>query len=324
MTLNADRRHLLATAAALAAAPGALRAQTAWPTQPVKVLVGFPGGSTPDIAIRTLSDGLARALGQPVVVDNRPGASGNIAAELVARATDDHTLGIVINGNLTTARLLNPKLGFDPDRDFTPLSLLTTAPLVLVTPVAQPGGAAFFDAARQAGDRWSYGSVGPGSVAHLGMEALKARTGLAAVHVPYRGNPQVVTALVAGEVQMALVPPGLALPQVKAGKLRAVGVTGSGRSTLAPEVPPLADAGVKDFELEVWTALVGPARLSRAAAARLALEVPRLMKEADVRDRLFAGGWRAVGTAPDGLLLRVREERQVMARLIASGRVRVE
>lgn len=324
MTLNPERRQLLATTAALAAAPGALRAQAAWPTQPVKVLVGFPGGSTPDIAIRTLSDGLARALGQPVVVDNRPGASGNIAAELVAKSTDDHTLGIVINGNLTTARLLNPKLGFDPDRDFTPLSLLTTAPLVLVTPAAQPGGAAFFDAARQAGDRWSYGSVGPGSVAHLGMEALKARTGLAAVHVPYRGNPQVVTALVAGEVQMALVPPGLALPQVKAGKLRAVGVTGSGRSTLAPDVPPLADAGVKDFELEVWTALVGPARLSRAAAARLALEVPKLMKEPDVRDRLFTGGWRAMGTAPDGLVLRVREERQVMARLIASGRVKVE
>ena len=324
MTPKTDRRHALASLAALAALPSALRAQAAWPTQPIKVLVGFPGGSSPDVAIRTLADGLARALGQPVVVDNRPGASGNIAAELVAKATDDHTLGIVINGNLTTARLLNPKLGFDPDRDFTPLSLLTTAPLVLVAPAAQPGGAAFFAAARQAGDRWSYGSVGPGSVAHLGMEALKARTGLAAVHVPYRGNPQVVTALVAGEVQMALVPPGLAMPQVKAGKLRAVGVTGSGRSALAPDVPPLAEAGVQGFELEVWTALVGPARLSAAARNRLAQEVPRLLKEADIRERLFAGGWRAVGTAPDGLVLRVREERQVMERLVATGRVRPE
>lgn len=307
------RRAVLAAALAAAcgaasAQPAAAAAATAWPTRPVKILVGFPPGSTPDVAARLLGDALAKTLGQPVVVENKPGASGNIAADLVAKATDDHTLGVVINGNLTSAKLLNPKLPYDPAKDFTLLSLLATAPLVLVAQPNLPSGGDFFVAARNAGNKWSYGSVGIGSVGHLGTEYLKLRAGsFDAVHVPYNGNPAVMTALLGGQIQMALVPPGLALPQVRAGKLKAIGLS-AGRSTLAPDVPSLRDAGVNSYELEVWVALVGPSKLSKAAQDRLAREVPALVRGDEVRQRMFNAGWAAQGTAPEGLKLRVKNE----------------
>ncbi|MDP3753154.1 MAG: tripartite tricarboxylate transporter substrate-binding protein [Polaromonas sp.] len=297
---------------------------SAWPTRPVRILVGFPGGSTPDMAARTLAEPLVRALGQPVIVENKPGASGNIAADQVAKATDDHTLGVVINGNLTSAKLLYPKLPYDPAKDFAPISLLTTAPLVLVAPASQPGGAEFFKAARQGGAQWNYGSVGNGSVAHLGMELLKSRApGVAPVHVPFPGNPQVVTAMLGGQIQMALIPPGVAMPHVRSGKLRAIGLAG-GRSSLVPEVPPLAEAGLQNVNLEVWTALIGPASLSKAAQARLALEVPRIIRDADTRQKLFNQGWQAVGTSPDGLKSRVKDEAAILGNIIQTRGIRIE
>jgi tripartite-type tricarboxylate transporter receptor subunit TctC len=295
-----------------------------WPTRPVRILVGFPAGSTPDIAARTIAEPLSKTLGQPVIVENRAGASGNIAADLVAKATDDHTLGVVINGNLTTAKMLNAKLAFDPAKDFSYLSLLATAPLLLVGPASAPTGAEFIAAARNAGQKWSYGSVGVGSVGHLGMELLKTKVkGLGAVHVPFKGNPEVITSLIGGEIQMALVPPGVATPMVKAGRLRALGVAG-GRSPLVPEVPPLADAGVRDFNLEVWTALVGPAKLTKAARDRLDAVLPDLVRSKEVREQLFSQGWQAVGSSAEGLRGRVQDEATAMRRIISTQGIRLD
>ncbi|MGE0798775.1 MAG: Bug family tripartite tricarboxylate transporter substrate binding protein, partial [Lautropia sp.] len=241
-----------------------------------------------------------------------------------AKATDDHTLGVVINGNLTSSKQLYPKLPYDPARDFSYLSLLTPAPLVLVARADAPDGAAFFAAARKDGDRWNYGSVGVGSVGHLGAEWLKSRSGdFKAVHVPFPGNPQVVTALVGGDIQFALVPPGIALPQARAGKLKAIGLT-SGRSSLAPDIPPLADAGLKDFDLEVWTALLGPASLSKAARDRLAAEVPAILRMPEVRQRLFNAGWQPVGTSPDGLKRRVEAEAKILGGIIAARGIKLQ
>jgi tripartite-type tricarboxylate transporter receptor subunit TctC len=314
-------------AAALACTSVLAQAQptSTWPTRAVRILVGFPAGSTPDSAARALADGLAGVLGQPVIVENRAGASGNIAADLVAKASDDHTLGVVINGNLTSAKILNPALPYDPARDFSYLSLLTTSPLALVTRADLPTGKAFFVTATQNADQWNYGSVGNGSVAHLGMELLKAKVpGMKPVHIPFQGNPAVITGLLGGHIQMALVPPGLAAPHVKSGRLQIVGLTG-GRSTLAPEVPSLGELGIKDFNLEVWTALIGPARLSNAAQQRLAQEIPKLMRNPDVRQRLFIqGGWNAVGTAPEGLNTRVAQEAAIMRSLIKAANIKSE
>ncbi len=320
------RRSLLILALAAATVlPLAASAQGAvWPTKPIRLLVGFPGGSTPDIAARAIAEPLSRALGQPVVVDNRAGASGNIAADIVAKAADDHTLGIVINGNLTSSKMLYSKLPYDPAKDFTYLSLIATAPLVLVAQNSLPSGTAFFDAAKASGNTWSYGSVGVGSVGHLGTEWLKSKVpGMAAVHVPYQGNPQVVTDLIGNQIQFALIPPGVALPQIRAGKLKAIGLT-SGRSPLAPDVPPLADAGVKDFSLEVWTALLGPASLSKPAQARITKELAVIMKDPDVRRKLFEQGWQAVGTSPEGMQVRVKEEAAIMSRIIQSQGIKLQ
>lgn len=295
-----------------------------WPTKPVRIIVGFPGGSSPDMTARTLAEPLGKVLGQPVIIDNRPGASGNIAADLVAKATDDHTLGIVINGNLTSAKLLYPQLPYDPSQDFALISLLTTAPLILVAPVGLPGGADFFAAARQNGNQWNYGSVGNGSVAHLGLELIKSRApGMLPVHIPFAGNPQVVTALLGGQIQMGLMPPGVAMPQVRAGKLRAIGLAG-GRSSLVPEIAPLADAGIKDVNLEVWNALIGPARLSKAAQARLATEVPKIIRDADTRQKLFNQGWNAAGSSPEALKIRIQAETALLGNIIERQNIKLE
>ena len=320
------RRSLLVLALAAATAlPLAASAQgTAWPTKPIRLLVGFPGGSTPDIAARAIAEPLSRALGQPVVVDNRAGASGNIAADIVTKAADDHTIGLVINGNLTSSKMLYSKLPYDPAKDFTYLSLIATAPLVLLAQNSLPSGAAFFDAARASGDKWSYGSVGVGSVGHLGTELLKSKVpGMKAVHVPYQGNPQVITDLIGNQIQFALIPPGIALPQIRAGKLKAIGLT-SGRSSLAPDIPSLADAGVKDFNLEVWTALLGPANLSKAAQERITKELAVIMKTPEVRQKLFEQGWQAVGTSPEGMQVRVKEEAAIMSRIIQSQGIKLQ
>ena len=298
-----------------------------WPSRPVRIVVGFPAGSSPDLTARTLAEPLARALGHSVIVDNKPGAAGNIAADIVAKSTDGHTLGLVINGNLTSAKRLYPKLPYDPAKDFTPISLLTTAPLVLVAPASLPGGTAFFAAARLAGSRWNYGSVGNGSVAHLGMELLQLRApgapAMAAVHIPFPGTPQVVTAMLAGDIQMALMVPGVALPHLRTGRLQAIGLT-SGRSTLAPNVPPLHDAGVQNLNLEVWNALVGPARLPSAAQVRLAQVVPAILRDADTRQKLFNQGWQAVGSSADALTQRLRDENALLGNIVTLRGIKLE
>lgn len=324
-----QRRSLvaIATASLLATALIPSYAQTAasaWPTKPVRILVGFPGGSTPDIAARTLAEPLAKLLGQPVIIENKAGASGNIAAAQVASATDDHTLGVAINGNLTSARMLNPKLPYDPAKDFTYLSLLATAPLILVTPASLPQGREFFASAAKAGDKWSYGSVGVGSVGHLGTELLKTKvSGLSAMHVPFKGNPDIITSLIVGDIHLALMPPGVAMPHVKAGKLHAVGLAG-GRSTLVPEVPPLSDAGVKDLRLEVWTAVIAPAKLSAEARKRLTSAIPAVLHSDEVRQKLFNQGWQSVGSSPEGLVSRVKEEATLMGRIISTQGIKIE
>jgi tripartite-type tricarboxylate transporter receptor subunit TctC len=305
------RRTFLLTTLASAASRGfAQTLPLRWPTRPVRIVVGFPGGSSPDLLARTLADPLAQALSQPVIVDNKAGAAGNIAAEAVAHASDGHTLGLMINGNMTVAKLLNPRLGYDPVRDLLPVSLIGTAPLVLAAPAHAPGASPreFIAAARAAGDKWSYGSPGVGTVAHLGMELVNARAGLQAVHVPYAGNPQVITAMQTGDIQLALLPPGLVAPHVKAGRLRAIALTSAARSTLAPEVPSIAEAGLPDVNLEIWDAIAAPRSMPQPVAARLADLFGDIVRRPEVRERLFQQGWQVAGTGPEGLARRIEAD----------------
>jgi tripartite-type tricarboxylate transporter receptor subunit TctC len=323
--ISTTRRHALATAAALAAAtvlPTA-RAQATWPNRPLKIVVGFPGGSSPDLTARLLAEPLSKALGQPVVIENRPGAGGNIAAAQVARADDDHTIGLMINGNMTIAKILNPDTTYDPIKDLTPVSLIAVAPLVLSVPATvAESGAAYIAAARAAGDKWNYGTPGVGTVAHLGMELLKSRAGIAPVHVPYPGNPQVIAAMLGGQVQMSLLPPGLAMPQVRGGKLKAIGVTSAGRSSLVPEVPSLSEAGVRDFQLEIWNAVAAPNSLPKAHVNKLASLLTEIVRREDIRQKIFGQGWQVAGTGPEGLARRIKSDTAAMGEVIRRNNIR--
>jgi len=289
-----------------------------WPNKPVRIIVGFPGGSSPDLTARTLAEPLAKALGQPVIVENKVGAGGNIGADLVAKASDNHTLGLMINGNLTTAKLLNPKLAYDPLNDLQPISLVGVSPLVLMAPIKAPGADAkgFIAAGKAAGDRWSYGSPGVGTVGHIGMEFLQARTGWKAVHVPYPGYAQVATAMIAGDLHLSMLPPALAIAQSKAGKLRAIGVSSSGRSSLLPDLPSMAEAGVENFNLEIWNAVAAPTTLPKPIAARLSALISDIARSPEVRQKLYQQGWQVVGSSQEGLARRIQADTQQFGAVI--------
>lgn len=298
----------------------------AWPTKTVRLMVGFPAGSSPDLTARTLAEPLAAALGQAVIVENKVGAGGNIAADYVAKATDGHTLGLMINGNLSIAKLLNPHLNYDPLKDLAPISLIGVSPLVLTVPIDAPGRSAqeFLAYARQSGNKLSYGTPGVGTVGHIGMELLKEKTGINPVHVPYPGYPQVATAMLGGQLQLALLPPALAQAQIKAGKLRAIGLTSSGRSTLAPELPSLAEVGVKDFNLEIWNAIAAPASLPKPVQDRLSVLLGSIARAPDIRQKLFQQGWQVVGSSAQGLALRMQSDKAVLGQIIARRAIQPE
>ncbi len=323
------RRRLVQAAAtglglsSLGLAHGLAWAQTPWPSRPVRLLVGFPPGSSPDLMARTIAEPLAQVLGQPVVVENRPGAGGNVAADAVARADDGHTLGLMINGNMTIAKILNPATPFDPLTDLAPVSLLATAPLVLAAGAQVPGdAAAILAAGRAAGSRWNYGTPGVGTVAHIGMEMFKGAAGWQAVHVPYPGNPQVINAMMQGDVQVALLPPGLAMPQVQAGKLKAVGLTSAGRSALVPQVGSLAELGLPGFQMEIWNAVAAPARMNPAHIQRVSAALAEIVRRPEIREKIFTQGWQVAGTSAEGLANRVRVDTARMRDVIERNNIR--
>lgn len=334
MLKTAARRSfvLLALAAAAGSSfaqknnPAAGAAVQNWPTKPIRLLVGFPGGSTPDLVARTIAEPLSKALGQPVIVDNKPGAGGNIAADMVAKATDNHTIGVLINGNMTIAKLLNPATPFDPQRDLQPITLIGTAPLLLTAPVNAPGKDAqeFFLAARNAGDKWSYGTPGVGTVGHIGMELLKTKTNIAPVHVPYPGNPQVINGMMGGQIQLSLLPPGLAAAQIRAGKLKAIGVTSQGRSPLVPDYPSLHEQGVRGFQLEIWTAAAAPKAMPKPLVEKLSKLIADISRTPEVRQKLFQQGWQVAGTSSEGLAIRVKHETALLGGVIAMRGIKAE
>ena len=312
MNASRSRRSFTALAAALLVCGPALAATplAGWPSKPLRIVVGFPGGSTPDLSARTIAEPLSKALGQPVIVENRVGAGGNIAAELVAHATDDHTISVMINGNMTIAKLLNSKLGYDPLTDLQPISLVGTAPLVLAVSASTPGNTPqeLLQAARASGSSWSYGTPGVGTVGHLGMELLNAQLKTRSVHVPYPGYPQVINGMLGGQLQWALLPPALAGAQARAGKLKVIGVTSTSRSTLVPEYPSLSELGLPGFQLEIWNAVAAPASMPKPIVAKLSTLVSEIVRTPEVRAKLFQQGWQVVGSSSEGLANRIKAD----------------
>ena len=281
---------------------GAAAAQPAWPERPVRIIVPFPGGSTPDTAARVLVPHFTEVFGQPFVVENRAGAGGNIGTEAVARATDGHTLGVSINGPLATAPTLFPNLGYSPERDIAPISLLARTGQVLAVHPAMPARTfeEFVAYARGNPGRISFGSVGAGSGGHLAMADLMARTGIEMVHVPYRGFPQAVVDLIAGRIQaMVIIVSGI-LPQLREGLARPLAVTAAQRVSQLPDVPTLVESGLAGADSYAWIGLIGPAIMPAERVARLSAEARRALGAPEARTRMETAGFQVTAsTAPE-------------------------
>jgi tripartite-type tricarboxylate transporter receptor subunit TctC len=298
-----------------------------WPTKTIRLLIGFPPGSVQDLSARAIAEPLSKSLGHPVIVENKSGAAGTIAADQVAKSTDQHTFGVMNNSQLTIARLLNPSVPYDPAVDLAPIALIGTTPLVLVVSSFAQGNNSqeWLTWLRNQGDRASYGSPGTGTPGHLGMELIKSRSGgLTVMHVPYPGNPQIITALLGGHLQAALLPPGLALQQVRTGKLKAIGVTSEQRSMLAPELPTLREAGIMGADVELFTALAGPASLPAAVRTKLGAAVIDVLKAAETRERLVTVGWQPSPSTAEGLRTRMRNDTRSLGGIIMLRGIRAD
>ena len=307
--------------ALLLAVPLAVAAQ-AYPSKPVRVVVPYPAGSTPDTIGRALAERLQSAMGQPFIVENRSGAGGNIGAEAVAKAGDPHVLLIGGNGPVAINKHLYKQLPFDPDKDLVPVSLLASAPQMLVvkSDLAVSDFKAFLEHVRKNPGRLSYASVGGGSASHLTMELLKSDARLSLVHIPYRGFPQAATDMLAGSIDamFAIIP--AVLPHVRAGKMKGLAVTGLKRSELAPDVPSVAELGLPQLESLAWNGLLAPAGTPPAVVSRLSAETVGALRHPQTREALGRLGFDVVASSPEEFSRWIRAESEKWARVIrASG-----
>ena len=312
----------LAALLILCVVTGALGAQT-YPAKPVRIIVPYPAGSTPDIIGRTLAERLQSSLGQPFVVENRSGAGGNIGAEAVAKApADGYTLLVAGNGPVAINKHLYKGLSYDPERDLAPISLLASAPQLLVVNPAL--GLADFKAfvahARRQPGKLSYGSVGSGSASHLTMELLKSDAALALVHVPYRGFPAAVTDMLAGNIDamFAIIP--AVLPHIRAGKMTPLAVTALQRTSRAPDVPSVAELGLPQLESLAWNGFLAPAGTPASVISSLSAATERGMRTSETREALGRLGFDVVASTPAELARWIRVESEKWAQVIrASG-----
>nr|WP_278879985.1 tripartite tricarboxylate transporter substrate binding protein [Variovorax paradoxus] len=310
---------LLLGAAAQAQAP-------AWPAKPVRLVVGFPPGGIVDTVARQLQPRLQAALGQTVIVDNRSGAGGTLAAAEVARAAPDgHTLLMVFD-SYATYPLVYPKLSFDIAKDLQPVTQVASNPLVLVVNPkvqakdfqrfvgllkAQPGG-------------FNYASVGPGSSNHLTAEYFKAVSGTFVTHIPYRGGGPAQQDLLGGQVEMMFLSAVLAQPHVNAGRLRALAQTGAQRAPAYAEVPTVAESGYPGFEVNSWVGLLAPAGTPRAVVDRLQAEVRKAVTEPAFQQRLREQGLTGIANTPEQFAAVLRTEQDKWTRLVRERRLSLE
>ena len=310
------RKLFIAMVLALASAAG-IAAET-WPAKAVHVIVPYPPGSSPDLVARMLTDKLAQALGQPVLVENKPGAGGNIGTGMVAKAEPDgYTIGLSIPGPLAVNTVLFKKMEYDPFTELTPITLVALSPNVLIVNPSLGVNTVkeFIEYAKARPGKLNYGSVGNGSASHLTMELLKMQAGIDVLHVPYPGSPQVNTAILANQIQAGFVVPGTAMPLVQSGRVKALAVTSLTKSPVLPDLPTIAEA-IPGFESSAWIGMVAPAKTPKAIIDRLNHELVAIIQSADVREKMLRIYFQAIGTPPDALAGLMRSERDRWAKVI--------
>jgi tripartite-type tricarboxylate transporter receptor subunit TctC len=327
-TITPRRRAVLLAALAaglVAAAVVPAHAET-WPARPIQLLIPYPPGGSADLLARPVAAKLQERLGQPVVLEYRPGAGGTIASQALARAKPDgYTLIMVLAAHAINASLY-PKLPYDTRKDFAPVSLVANLPLIVAGSSSLKANtvAELIAEAKAAPGKLTFGSAGNGNTGHLAGELFNSMTGVKMTHVPYKGSAQVVTAMLAGEIQLTFDSISTSMPHIRSGKLRALAVTSGKRAALAPEVPTLAEAGVPGFNINGWYAVLAPAGTPAAVVERLSKEIATVIAEPELKSQLAANGYEAVGSTPAALGAHIDAEINRWSKVVKESGARLE
>src|SRR5947209_5070284 len=271
-----------------------------WPAKTVRMIVPFGAGATPDTIARVIADRLQQKLGQNFIVENKPGASGMLGTDAVAKAEPDgYTIGISIGGPLAINTLLFSKLPYDPFKDLALITILTTQPSALTVPanLGVNSVAELVALIKRDPGKYNFGSIGNGSLSHLAMEAIAIKSGTKLVHIPYGSSPQAMTAVIRGDVQVAVMPAISVLPHVQAGTVKMLAVTTPKRSPLLPDVPTLTESGI-DVESDAWNGLIAPAATPPDVLAKIHREIVEAIRSPDVKEKFAAQIMEPVGNTP--------------------------
>ena len=330
MNPTSQHRRRVITAACISLVASVGFASTAlaqaWPSKPITLIVPFPAGGTTDVLARSLAEPLAKALGQPVIVESKPGAGATLGADLVAKARPDGYTLLVGAVHHTIASAVYKKLPYDFQRDFAPLTTIAMVPNVLVVNAASPAKnvADLVALGKASKDRLSYGSNGNGTAQHLIGTQFENLTGVDLLHVPYKGSGPLTTDLLGGQVAMSFDTITPVLPHVKAGKLRALAVTTAKRSSALPEVPTLAEAGLKGFDIGTWFGVLAPAATPKEISAKLSAEMIKAIHSSEFKKRMDEIGAEPIGDTPDQMARRIKDETEKFAGLVKRANVQIE
>jgi len=321
-------QSLAAVALAACAVPAFAQGSAAnWPDKPIKWIVPFPPGGAMDAIARTLGEVAGRKLGQPFVIENKPGAGGNIGADAVAKSpADGYTLMITSIGMATNGALYN-KLSYDPVKDFAPVSLLAVVPNILVAGPKQADVKTVKDLiakAKQNPDKLTYASAGNGTSIHLAGASFTSLTGVKMLHVPYRGSGPAITDMLGGQVDFMFDSITSARPHIEAGKLRAIAITTKTRSPSLPDVPTVAEAGVPGYEVSPWFATFMPAGTPAPIVEKLGKTLNEAMNDPEVKKRFSAIGAEPIGSTPQALAAHLKTETERWTKLIKESNIKVD
>ena len=321
------RDRWLCLLAAVASCCGHAQAQAVFPAKPIRLVVTSPPGGANDTLNRALVAKLSEFVPQPIVIDNRPGASGIVAAEIEAKApADGYTMLAGTEATLVTNPLLFPKVPYDTQRDFAPVTMTAAVSHVLLVHPSLPAATVpeLISAAKARPGQLNYASSGSGSAFHLGMELFKRMAGVDIVHVPFKGSALSVAAMLSGDVQMMLIGTATGLPLARSGKARALAMAGAKRSPAAPELPTISEAGLPGFEISSWFGAVVPATTPPAVVAKLHADFARALLSADLRERLAPAGYEVIANSPDQFSRHMRSQSRRLARLIKETGIKPE